>query len=99
MSEGGSDSERVERAARLTPTPDPKLVLDAATISGVIEMAWDDQASFEAIKRSYGLDEPQVIALMRANLKPGSFKVWRARVSGRAAKHEKRKGGGVSGRE
>jgi uncharacterized protein (TIGR03643 family) len=65
--------------------------LDAATISGVIEMAWDDCASFEAISRSYGLDEPAVIRLMRAHLRPGSFKVWRSRVSGRASKHEKLK--------
>ncbi len=65
------------------------MMLDAVTISGVIEMAWDDKASFEAIKRSYGLDEPAVIRLMRANLKASSFRVWRARVSGRACKHEK----------
>ena len=62
--------------------------LDAATISGVIEMAWDDKMSFEAIARAYQLDEPAVIRLMRTHLKPGSFKVWRSRVSGRASKHE-----------
>jgi uncharacterized protein (TIGR03643 family) len=68
--------------------------LDAATISGVIEMAWDDQASFEAIKRSYDVDESTVIRLMRAHLKPGSFKVWRRRVSGRTSKHEQLKEAG-----
>jgi uncharacterized protein (TIGR03643 family) len=41
-------------------------------------MAWDDSTSFEAIALNYGLDEAQVIALMRQHLKARSFKVWRA---------------------
>ncbi|MFN7710447.1 MAG: TIGR03643 family protein [Holosporales bacterium] len=58
--------------------------------SEVIAMAWDDQTSFEAIHVSSGLSEQQVIALMRQHLKPGSFRTWRKRVSGRSAKHSKR---------
>jgi uncharacterized protein (TIGR03643 family) len=56
-------------------------------ISRIIEMAWEDRTPFEAIHINFGLTEPQVIALMRSSLKAGSFKAWRARVSGRKTKH------------
>ena len=53
----------------------------------VIEMAWEDRTSFEAILYQFGLSEPEVIAVMRAELKPSSFRAWRKRVSGRRTKH------------
>ena len=46
--------------------------------------------SFDKIKKDRGLSESEVIKIMRANLKAGSFKLWRKRVSGRSSKHEKR---------
>ncbi len=55
--------------------------------SRIIEMAWEDRTPFEAINTQFGLSETQVIALMRRSLKAGSFKLWRARVSGRQTKH------------
>ncbi|MBA4288147.1 MAG: TIGR03643 family protein [Pseudomonas sp.] len=55
--------------------------------SRVIEMAWEDRTPFEAIHSQFDLSEAQVIALMRRSLKAGSFKLWRARVSGRQTKH------------
>ncbi|MEP4484148.1 MAG: TIGR03643 family protein [Halioglobus sp.] len=55
--------------------------------SRVIEMAWEDRTPFEAIELQYGLNEQQVITFMRKNLKTGSFKLWRKRVSGRQTKH------------
>ena len=61
--------------------------LSVADVSRIIEMAWEDRTPFEAILRAYGLAEPAVIRLMRANLKSGSFRLWRARVTGRATKH------------
>ena len=57
--------------------------------SRVIEMAWEDRTPFEAIQTLFGLSEPQVIQLMRKSLKPSSFRLWRARVSGRNTKHLK----------
>ena len=60
------------------------------TTSEVIEMAWCDKTSFDPIKEIMGLSEPQVIKIMRNNLKPSSFKLWRKRVTGRVAKHQKR---------
>ena len=67
-----------------SPTP---AELSSADVSRIIEMAWEDRTPFEAILRTYDLAEPAVIRLMRANLKPGSFRLWRARVTGRATKH------------
>lgn len=69
----------------MTPVP-----LDPADHSRVIEMAWSDEVPFEAIERLYGLSEPAVIALMKRSLKPGSYRVWRERVKGRARKHGQR---------
>ena len=63
-------------------------VLDDVQISRVIEMAWEDRTPFGAIEHSYGLDETGVIKLMRQELKPSSFRLWRQRVSNRATKHE-----------
>lgn len=53
-----------------------------------VEMAWEDRTPFEAIALTYGLSEPQVIQLMRTELKPTAFKRWRERVSGRVTKHQ-----------
>lgn len=61
---------------------------DPADTSRIIEMAWEDRTPFEAILIAYGLAESQVIALMRRELKPTSFKLWRARVTGRMTKHQ-----------
>ncbi|PTS82229.1 TIGR03643 family protein [Pseudomonas sp. HMWF032] len=61
----------------------------ADEMSRIIEMAWEDRTPFEAIALQFGLSEAQVIALMRRALKSGSFKLWRARVSGRQTKHLK----------
>lgn len=55
-------------------------------------MAWDDETPFDAIERHFGLSEAQTIKLMRREMKPSSFRMWRKRVSGRAAKHEKKRG-------
>ena len=62
--------------ASMTKTP----LLPLDHISGIIEMALSDHVSFSDIEAEYGLREPQVKALMRANLKSGSYKVWRKRV-------------------
>jgi uncharacterized protein (TIGR03643 family) len=61
--------------------------LNAASISRVVEMAWEDRTAFEAIEAQFGLNESAVIALMRRELKPSSFRMWRKRVTGRQTKH------------
>ena len=57
-------------------------------IDNIIKLAWCDKSSFEKIKRIHGVTESEVIRIMRKNLKPRSFKLWRTRVSGRTRKHE-----------
>ena len=59
-------------------------------IDSIIQLAWHDNSSFEKIFRLYGVSEKDVILIMRKNLKSGSFKVWRKRVTGRKLKHEKK---------
>ena len=65
------------------------MVLSDSEASRVIEMAWEDRTPFEAIEDQFGLDEKALISFMRTNLKSGSFKLWRARVTGRKTKHLK----------
>lgn len=55
----------------------------------IIEMAWEDRTTFEAIKYQFKIPEAGVIDLMRRELKPGSFRLWRARVQERKTKHQK----------
>ena len=54
--------------------------IDQATIDRVIQMAWEDRTSFDAIQRQFGLDESAVIRLMRSTMKRSSFNMWRAQV-------------------
>ena len=63
--------------------------LKAVEIDRIIEMVWEDRTTFDAIKFQFGLSEQQVIELMRNQMKPKSFRHWRARVQGRKTKHQK----------
>ena len=63
--------------------------LDPIQIDRVIEMAWEDRTPFEAIKFQFGLNEKEIITLMRREMKSKSFAIWRKRVQGRKTKHLK----------
>ena len=58
-------------------------------IDRIIEMAWEDRTSFDAIYKQFNIKEKEVIKIMRSNLKKSSFKLWRKRVNGRKTKHLK----------
>lgn len=60
-----------------------------ADISRIVEMAWEDRTTFEAIHAQFGLNQDGVIKVMRANLKLSSFKLWRKRTHGQKTKHIK----------
>ena len=62
-------------------------LLSDADISRIVEMAWEDRTTFEAIEAQFGLNESAVIALMRLQMKPSSFRMWRKRMAGRVTKH------------
>lgn len=64
-------------------------VLTNLQISNVIRLAWEDRTTFEEIRSKTGLTEREVIAVMRRELKPNSFRLWRKRVTGRVTKHRK----------
>lgn len=61
-------------------------------IDRIIEMAWEDRTPFDAILLQFGLKEAEVTALMRREMKPSSWRMWRARVQGRATKHNAKRG-------
>jgi uncharacterized protein (TIGR03643 family) len=63
--------------------------ISESDLSRIIEMAWEDRTPFEAIEYQFGLKENDVREIMRRELKPSSFKMWRKRVSGRKTKHLK----------
>lgn len=65
-----------------------KYELNPYQIDRIIEMAWEDRTPFDAILLQFGLKEQEVITLMRREMKPSSFKMWRARVQGRKTKHQ-----------
>ncbi|MFK2821628.1 TIGR03643 family protein [Arcobacter sp. YIC-80] len=54
----------------------------------LIEMAWQDRTTFDAIYLQYGLTENQVKKRMKKLLSKDGFKRWRKRVHGRATKHK-----------
>ncbi len=89
------EAKRADTASEVTNSQ-PSLVeptdadgsFDEVRTSRIIEMAWEDRTPFAAIEHSYGLNEAAVIDLMRRQLKPASFRLWRERVTGRHTKHE-----------
>ena len=60
----------------------------SADIDRIVEMAWEDRTTFEAIEAQFGLKQQDVIQLMRREMKPSGFKMWRKRTKGRTTKHE-----------
>lgn len=61
--------------------------LDNRSVNRIIEMAWEDRTTFEAIEFQFGVSESDVIRLMREVMRLSSWKMWRKRVQGRATKH------------
>jgi uncharacterized protein (TIGR03643 family) len=66
-----------------------KSTLPPEQISRIIRYAWEDRTSFEEIEERTGLTEREVIDIMRRELKPSSFRLWRKRVGGRVTKHRR----------
>lgn len=66
--------------AKRKPTPTPAPPAHAVPVHEVIEMALSDHASFDQLRALHGLSPDAVKALMRRELKPGSYVAWRKRV-------------------
>ena len=56
-------------------------------VNRIVEMAWEDRTTFDAIEEQFGLREADVIKLMKREMKLSSWKMWRERVQGRKTKH------------
>lgn len=59
-----------------------------AEIDRIIGMAWEDRTTFDVIEAQFGINESEVIKIMRKYMKRSSFKMWRERVHGRKTKHK-----------
>lgn len=62
-----------------------------ADVDRIIEMAWEDRTPFGALEMQFGIPEADVIKLMRQEMKPSSFRMWRKRVQGRSTKHQQKR--------
>lgn len=65
--------------------------LTVGTIDRIIEMAWEDRTTFDAIQFQFGLNEAAVKALMKKELKFSSYKLWRKRVENCKTKHSSKR--------
>ncbi|MDA9555029.1 TIGR03643 family protein [Pelobium sp.] len=65
--------------------------LSEQDIDRIIEMAWEDRTPFEAIELQFKLSEQDVIKLMRRELKPSSWRLWRERAHQISHKHLKKR--------
>ena len=72
-----------------------KSILTLEDIDRIIQMAWEDRTTFEAIEIQFGLKQADVIKLMRKELKTNSFKLWRVRTNGQQTKHQALRSEGV----
>jgi len=62
----------------------------------IVEMAWEDRTTFDAIKAQFGLSQGEVEKLMRKELKRSGFIRWRKRVSsGVGVKHSRKAPSGM----
>lgn len=60
-------------------------------LNRIIEMAWEDRTPFEAIAYQFELQEADVKILMKKELKPGSYILWRKRVENCQTKHKRKR--------
>ncbi len=78
--------KKTNRPLTKSANPEPK---DTTSNDWIIWAAWADRITFEEIKEKSNKVESEVIKIMRSNLKPSSFKLWRKRVNKKSIKHRK----------
>ena len=65
-------------------------------ISRLIEMAWEDRTSLDAIKRTYGIDESELKLIMKNHLSMNAYKLWRKRMKNSHLRHESLRPKGIT---
>jgi uncharacterized protein (TIGR03643 family) len=73
---GAADAEPCTTIGAMAK-PVPRL--SAEEIQQVIAVAWDDKPPFTAVLHRHGLTPGQVVQLLKRELTPNAFKVWKAR--------------------
>ena len=63
---------------------------DISDFDWIIWAAWADRITFEEILEKTGKTESEVIKIMRKELKPSSFRLWRKRVHTKSLKNRKK---------
>ena len=54
--------------------------LSESQIGEIIEMALSDNVPFKTIETEYGINADQIKKIMKDNISPRSYKIWRQRV-------------------
>ena len=72
-----------------------KYELSQENLDRIVEMAWEDRTPFDAILVQFGVPEADVIKIMRLEMKPSSWRMWRERVQGRATNHTQKAASGM----
>ena len=80
-------SRKSNRPITKSANPEPK---NKSSNDWIIWAAWADRITFEDIKKNTNKTESDVIKIMRSNLKPSSFKLWRKRVREKSIKNLKK---------
>ena len=62
--------------------------LSDAQVSDIVQMALSDHVAFADIEHQYGLNEKEVVSLMRNTLRTGSYRAWRKRVAAFGSRRE-----------
>ena len=78
--------KKPDRPKKRIKNTEPK---EKKSIDWIIWAAWADRITFEEISENTGKAESEVIKIMRKNLKPSSFRLWRKRVNQKSIKHRK----------
>lgn len=66
--------------------------LNSEDTDRIMQMAWEDRITFDSIKAQFDFSPGDIIRLVRLELKPSSFRLWRLRTQGRKSKLLKRRG-------
>jgi uncharacterized protein (TIGR03643 family) len=82
-------------AAKVVKRENMKTRFSPEETDRIIQMAWEDRTTFDAIEIQFGLTEGQLIDFMRAHSLPSSFRMWRKRMTGRSTKHAHLRSGDI----
>lgn len=65
-----------QRWQTITRMAKPAPRLNPEQIQAVIATAWDDHPPFNAVLLQHGLNEGQVVSLLKRELTPNAYKLW-----------------------